>query len=746
MKSVLLGGLKVWLVNDGGKPLSAPGGRAKFYTAGTSTPETVYSDIDLTDATAYGPSVDTDKLGYLPAIWLKTDRLYKVVVEQRIQEDPETWVPLWEVDNVGYIDPNESGESSLAPVTVNSLSELKALDYSLVGYALVLGYYEPGDWGEPSVFYWDPSCVKAPEDGAYVLPNDMQSTSPGRWRQVFDGAILDVRKFGALPDQTQNSDVQGKVVNAVAYSQENSTRSRPITVGFVAPGRYDFIGNFDFSQYKFTDISDNNTEYPVNWFFGEDVVLRNIGVSANTFTLQKNSIVLTKGALVEGTAALAIEKNGSIAVDPAWWGGRVCNLENCYVRCGSVTTNTKSFKNCTIDSNWKLGGSVTLNGCGFRQEWFASGFDWSHLTLVNAEYGVYDCLSANDYIAIKNSQGDNNYGDLENHTVSGVTLLDGAVLRNGFFDGVTIEGDSALVGISGTCLLSGSLKSHNWTDCDITITNSSGTLSISSLTLYCGELIADGTTPIIQNDLDIYDSKVKAGLYVRGKLVLERCKVYKGISHQCIGAGKIEERIVGCSFLEGEGGDEGRVNIESTGTDTLVKAVWTDNYSEVQNPILIDRTNIAADDTLHSYVYENNTGLFLPKKFTKTFENVVVDTPSGPITPAANTVYFIDAENNDPCLLTITNPTSGGTAWNEIKLFAVGSSEKMVKAVFYPPNSENYGSYAISQPLHLIAANISGFDYGLYSRLQSTLMHWVRYPTGVVPTTPIKITVDFEVM
>ena len=47
MNSVLLGGLKVFLINDGGFPLSAPGGRAKFFKAGTSTPETVYSDIDL---------------------------------------------------------------------------------------------------------------------------------------------------------------------------------------------------------------------------------------------------------------------------------------------------------------------------------------------------------------------------------------------------------------------------------------------------------------------------------------------------------------------------------------------------------------------------------------------------------------------------------------------------------------------------------------------------------------------------
>ena len=139
MNSVLLGGLKVFLINDGGFPLSAPGGRAKFFKAGTSTPETVYSDIDLTEGTALGPVVYTDSLGALPAIWLKTDRLYKVVVEQKVSDDPEVWSVLWEVDNVGtYV--QESSEVTVDPyAVVSSISALKAVNHGEHSTVQVLG-------------------------------------------------------------------------------------------------------------------------------------------------------------------------------------------------------------------------------------------------------------------------------------------------------------------------------------------------------------------------------------------------------------------------------------------------------------------------------------------------------------------------------------------------------------------------------------------------------------------------------
>jgi len=476
MKSVLLGGLKVFLVNDGGKPLSAPGGRAKFYVAGTSTPATVYSDIDLTEADALGPVVYTDELGYLPAIWLKTDRLYKVRVEQKLPGNPDTWALIWEVDNVGYIDPHESEELGEETVSVNSIAALKSVDHSAHTEVMVNGYYTAGDWGDPSVFVWDGECTASADDGAFVRPNDIEPGESGRWIQIFNGGILDVRKFGALPDITLNADVTASVINAVNYSQRNSTRSRPITVGFVAPGKYEFSGNFDFSQYTFTDLSDNSV-HQIKWFIGNDVVF--VG-NSSVFTLSKETICTATETLVTG-ATLHVQGGGGIKVDPAWWGNSACVVSDCYVECHSKTYNDKSFTRCTVTSEGMLGASsgntVELHEMEFSEFWFVDTFQWSQLTTSDIRYGVHDCRSANSYVEIKNSQGDPNYGDIDLGTVTGLSLLSGAIVENAVFSGVSLTGFCKLNGVSGTVTLVDS-PSVELVDCNISFSSTSTASSV----------------------------------------------------------------------------------------------------------------------------------------------------------------------------------------------------------------------------------------------------------------------------
>lgn len=610
MKSVLLGGLKTWLVNDGGKPLSAPGGRAKFYTAGTSTPETVYSDIDLTEGTAFGPEVHTDKLGYLPAIWLKTDRLYKVVVEQRIGRDPETWEVLWEVDNVGYIDPHEAENSGESPITVNSVADLKGVDYDAHGYVLVLGYFSPGDWGEPSMFWWDPECRKAPEDGAYVLPNDMQSTSPGRWRQVFSGSVLDVRKFGALPDQYENSDVQGKVVNAVSYAQDNSTRTRPLVVGFVAPGRYDFVGDFDFSIYTFTNVDDQSL-HRVKWLINHGVVLNNSGVVASTFKLEKDTLCLSRETLVTGDVTLVVEGGGSIKVDPAWWGDKECEVTGCYVECGSVTTNRKRFIDCRINSNRLLDGYVVLNNCGFSQSWFVDGFNFGNVSLINAKYDVHDCYTANDYIRIKNSQYDSNYGDLAENTISNVQLRLNAVLENAYFENVTIQDNAELHNVSGSVDIRQTTSAQNWIDCWITLTSDA---TVNSLELRRGSISGGKLT--VNSAFTAIDVDILSQVVLEGATPdVRRCRIGAKIT-QKDNAGSIAGVFESCSFSAAH-------ELDPVTADTVVSVFWRNNHATVNPITVVDRSKLKAGESSHNYVYEQNTGMFLPleTEYTEKFSS-----------------------------------------------------------------------------------------------------------------------------
>lgn len=615
MKSVLLGGLKVFLINDGGFPLSAPGGRAKFFKAGTSTPETVYSDIDLTEGTALGPVVYTDALGALPAIWLKTDRLYKVVVEQKVSDDPEVWTVLWEVDNVGtYV--QESAEVTGDPsAVVSSISALKAVDHGEHSTVQVLGYYTPGDWGTPSTFVYDANSTASVDDGAYVEPND----HVGRWVQVFSGDVLDVRKFGAIPDFTENSDVTAKVVNAINYAQRNSTRSRPLTVAFLAPGKYEFAGDFDFTQYAdFVDLSDNS-HHKLNWLIGEDVVFKG---DNSDFTLSSNTVCLTREALIEGTSAtLSIEGGGSIKVDPAWWGNKACDVSDCYVECHSVTTNNKRFERCSVNSNRMFGaglGYVTLVDMYFKEEWFASDFDWSHLLLNDTTISVYDCFSADSYIDIKNAQGDYDYGDLNEKTVTGKELGNGCVLENALLSNVVINGDCELHNVSGTVSLDSSSPADlNFIDCWISFENDSN-ISIGSIQFRRGKLDFDNIIEVSGNCY-LNDVVVDATIKAMALFNAIACEFNANIVQWALlqsGVYTLSGRVERCRFNLG-----GHVlKTADEGTYTLVNIEWIGNNGISSIPIVVSDILSHLDNTNEQkYRYEGNTGTF-PKDYIRNYQ------------------------------------------------------------------------------------------------------------------------------
>lgn len=591
MKSVLLGGLKVFLINDGGFPLSAPGGRAKFFRAGTSTPETVYSDIDLTEATALGPVVYTDALGALPPVWLKTDRLYKVVVEQKVTDDPETWAVLWSVDNVGNFVPASAGVSGEPSAVVGSISELKAVDHSEHATVQVLGYYAPGDWGMPSTFVYDGNSTATPDDGAYVEPNDEE----GRWIQVFDGVILDVRKFGAIPDNQDVSDVSGRVTKAVNYSQQNSTRSRPITVGFVAPGKYGFVGDYDFSIFTFTDLSDNSV-HKVPFFIGNGVVF--VGDNSD-FTLSSNTVCLTREALIEGTnATLSVEGGGSIKVDPAWWGDKSCVVSGCYVECHSVTENFKSFTNCVITSDRMLKGSIAFYGCRVAEEMF---FNANQVVAVDSlcTIDIDDFTTTSFWLrlmlqrfdAILDFRGRH----VENASFSRQVIIRNAILTNCVYSAGVLEMHECQGTIS-----TGTLTELKVYDSDVLMTVDG---SINSASIYRSTFATSSSVTVLNLTME---SSILGSEVTVGTVFMKDCRIY----HDVVQNGTGDFVFDGCTF-----GAQHIINV--TMALSVISGKWINNVANAIVPIVINDPDNLLDHTVnHPYIYEGNTGSFIPSKVT----------------------------------------------------------------------------------------------------------------------------------
>lgn len=323
MKGSLLNGFKVWIQDGRGLPLSAPYGRVKFYKANTSEPLEVYSTSSMD--VPLGTVVYTDINGYLPDVWLRTDYLYDVVAERKIGEDPETWVKLFDVKDVGEIVVDKI-ESSIATATfVHNVAELRDVDYTKIGIVYVLGYNDAGDTGEPMVFKYESGNRKVEDGGSVIIPNDRLPTDDGRWVQIFNESIIDVRKFGALPGV--GGDVSSQINKCIIYCLDSSKRDYPLTIGFLAPGKYNVMGDLNLDQYTYT--KDGERAY-AHFIINSGVVF--YGVGPNTaLVVGRNSDILSNEKIVGGEYKLSVPSQYKGAVNSKWYGTKPSTIDNAVV-------------------------------------------------------------------------------------------------------------------------------------------------------------------------------------------------------------------------------------------------------------------------------------------------------------------------------------------------------------------------------------------------------------------------------
>jgi hypothetical protein len=109
-----------------GAPLS--GAVVRFFTAGTTTPKTVYADADLT--TALGTSVTTDSLGYPTSDGTTKTLVYTDTSAYKARIETSTGTLIVEHDNVkGAV---TAGTTSSGSATLATTVETKSLDYTVV--------------------------------------------------------------------------------------------------------------------------------------------------------------------------------------------------------------------------------------------------------------------------------------------------------------------------------------------------------------------------------------------------------------------------------------------------------------------------------------------------------------------------------------------------------------------------------------------------------------------------------------
>ena len=108
----------------------------------------------------------------------------------------------------------------------------------------------------------------------------------------------------------------------------------------------------------------------------------------------------------------------------------------------------------------------------------------------------------------------------------------------------------------------------------------------------------------VNGDAALNNVALNMPLTVRGALSLVNCQISTEILHYTVNQ-VASVKMVGCNL-------NAYYRLVPAVANSTVSAVWSNNVSSIDSPILIDRTNLDPIDSHHTYTYSNNSGGFLP--------------------------------------------------------------------------------------------------------------------------------------
>lgn len=617
-----------YLDNDG----NLMHGKVRFCKLGTTDDIVIY-DVD---GQPLRNPVFTDILGRTEAQVFLDDAhvsayYYKYIgtgdMEQWQGEDYDEsrWALQYATDD---IDPMSSVDlfSSTAD-GVGTVAQLRALvpdDVPEVsGFKLVwvYGYYTAGDTS-PVLYRWDSASLDSDDGGSVIMANTV--SGKGRWKLCSRELHFDVRHFGVFPTTdiySTDYSYTSQIANCAAYIDKEG-----LDAWFPAI-------NDNLSYYLFDGTNTFSVKGDV--YISDAVRFQcksgTSGTVVSCHELHKRTKNLFVSTVQTGTGTLRADW-----INISWVGGNVVGdarvgwiidddaypriIEHKEVKFVANGHTGLQLDDCQITSNKRIETQIVIQNSVLKTEFFADDYNWNHLTSVNNDIQLRNCKDADTYILLKNKQNDADYGDLGEQTVTGATLLTGAIAENAQFSGVTIQGDCELHNVTGTVTVSGSSLKLNAVDCWLDVLND---CTMVTLEMRRGELTGHDIQVVTNLYLDdveqtavisalgavaeIRNSRIK-GNVTANDIVLERDDIYATVE-QRDNSGVIHPDVVGCRFL-----GTGKHLLNSRTANAVVQGRWVGNDAAGSvRPIDIDYTYLQGHDWNHSYVYEDNTGMFLPR-------------------------------------------------------------------------------------------------------------------------------------
>lgn len=675
-----------YLDNDG----NVLHGKIRFCSKGTTDNVVIYNSdaipvrnpefTDMLGRTEYQVFVDT--ADNITAYFYKYVGTGDMMTTDPDDYDPSRWALQYTSDD---IDPAQTVD--LTSTTADGVSTMQGLrskdpdDVPSVDGAKMLwlyGYYEAGDTS-PVLYVWD-SASSANDDGGSVIQSN-EVPGPGRWKLATRELHFDVRHFGVFPtDDIYSTDYQytSQLANCAAYIDAEG-----LDAWFPAL-------NDNLSYYLFNGA---NTFSIHGDIYVSDPVRMHCKSGTSGTAIQCHEIHKTSPYLFVSTQQTGLATLTADWINISWVGGQVTgNARVGWVIDTSsfariitgkevkfVTNGSSSLQldNCQITSNKQITGEIYIKDSIIKSEYFADGYDWSDLTSVGNTILLDNCGSADIYVSLKNKQGEVDYGDLGEQTVTGATFGDGAIVENANLVNCTFSGDCDLANVSGSVVLPAA-KVHNCVDCWLTVANDT-TAVIGSLMLNRGSITGADLQVLTLLRLDNVTLNSEVSV-TGGSIECRNVIINEDISH--VASDTINEVFDDCVF-------NAQLSIAGGDPDTVVKARWYNNLGTVLTPIVLDRTNLKANDLLHQYTYANNSGTFInTSSVTLTFRSMANYTPG-----ATNKITQPNGTPGAMYGYTLTVSSAGGYVEDpdkyvcKVKLFTVGTTYVRKQLMIEPSKS-----------------------------------------------------------
>lgn len=512
--------------------------------------------------------------------------------------------------------------------TVTTIEQLKELevpsDGSVVG---VVGYYTAEDC--PIRYYVWHDTGNYVDDGGIVIKSN--NSSQGAWVMKIPGGYIDVRWYGDIPSNMVAGTGSNLGQRTKAATAANKYRK---DLYFPSYGKGNSIGYymFDGSNTVSVDkdiIIDNGVRFTVkHGTTGTQVTCHELkGCDTWLFISELNQtiggynitadVVYTDWYYTDKASATGAREKYVVntAHSPL-------HFSNSYVEIPNEIAQTLYFDNCHIDAFKKLSGTISMSNMVVKTDWFVDNYDWTKLSLYNCQIELENCKDANTYVRLKTKQNDPNYGDLGEQTVTGLTLLAGAVAENARFNGVNIRGRCELHNVSGSVNIVGSGLQLNANDCWLTI--SSGTVA-ESLAMRHGSL--SGSSLQVLDDVYLEGVIINIPLTTLGAdTIIKNCdinykitateirllnnQIYAEVDQRDNTYGTLTVKCSGNMFHDGA-----QHYVHSTTPNTKVVGSWIGNGSTYDDKhwIRLDRTNLLYQDNDHQYTYADNSEPYLMK-------------------------------------------------------------------------------------------------------------------------------------